>query len=158
VFDVLRGFLTFGLVIAILVVVVGAAIRSNIRVARIFGLIAIAVAVASAMRQVYEWYSKGQWTPYSAGQLWADIDRDSLLLVQPAVERYLFPALWSLIQKILEQPASIVLVAVGLIFLTVDHFQVARRPGPRPPPVWLRLYRWLRRGGKKQEEEEAAPE
>ena len=153
-FDVLRGFLTFALVIAIIIVVVGAAVRSNIRVARIFGLIAIAVAVASAMRQVYEWYSKGQWNPYSAGQFWADIDRDSLLLVQPAIERYLFPALWSLIQKILEQPASIVLTIIGLIFLLIDHFQVAKRPGPRPPPVWLRVFRWLRRGGKKLEDAE----
>ena len=151
-FDVLRGFLTFGLVIAILVVVIGAAIRSNIRIARIFGLIAVAVAVASSLRQIYEWYAKNQWTPYSAGQLWADIDRDSLLLIQPAIERYLFSSLWSLIQKILEQPASIVLVIIGLIFLLIDHFQVAKRPGARPPPLWLRFYRWLRRGGKQAED------
>lgn len=153
-FDVLRGYLTFALVIAILFVVIGAAVRSNIRVARIFGLIAIAVAVASSMRQVYEWYSKNQWTPYSAGQLWHDIDRDSLLQIQPAIERYLFSGLWSLIQKILEQPAAIVLAIIGLIFLVVDHFQVAKRPGPRPVPAWLKLYRWLRRRGKPDEKSE----
>jgi hypothetical protein len=50
----------------------------------------------------------------AVGALWASLHRDSLLLLQPAVERHLSPALWDhAIQPLLESPAAIVLLAVA---------------------------------------------
>ncbi len=59
------------------------------------------------------------------GEWWAWIHRDSLLLLQPAVERHISPVLWDPgIQTILELPATVNFAGLGMIF-------------------WL-LYRWRR--------------
>jgi hypothetical protein len=57
------------------------------------------------------------------GQSWADVHRNSLLLVQPAVERYLTPWLWqSGIQPfILEQPTWLVLGVLGAVFVLLGR-------------------------------------
>jgi hypothetical protein len=50
------------------------------------------------------------------GDWWASIHRDSLLLLQPAVERHLSPALWDPgIQTLLEWPLAIELGVLGAI-------------------------------------------
>jgi hypothetical protein len=59
------------------------------------------------------------------GEWWAIIHRDSLLLLQPAVERHISPAIWDPgIQTLLEWPAAVDFAALGAFF-------------------WL-LYRWKR--------------
>jgi hypothetical protein len=38
-----------------------------------------------------------------------------------------------------------VLTILGLILLLIDHVQMMRRhKGAPPPPLWKRLYRWLK--------------
>ena len=50
------------------------------------------------------------------GEWWASIHRDSLLLLQPAVERHLSPALWDPgIQTVLEWPLAIELAVLGAV-------------------------------------------
>lgn len=50
------------------------------------------------------------------GAWWADIDLNSLLLLQPAVERHISPALWDPgIQTLLEWPASIQFMVLGAL-------------------------------------------
>jgi len=59
------------------------------------------------------------------GERWAGVHRDSLLLLQPAVERHISPAIWDPgIQTLLEWPLTLELAVVGAVF-------------------WL-LYRWKR--------------
>jgi hypothetical protein len=51
------------------------------------------------------------------GEWWAWIDRDSLLLLQPAVERHLSPAIWDPgIQTLLEWPLALELAALAGLF------------------------------------------
>ena len=50
------------------------------------------------------------------GWWWAEIHRDSLLLLQPAVERYLTPAIWDPgIQTLLEWPAAPQVIVLGVL-------------------------------------------
>ena len=59
--------------------------------------------------------------PEPLGKIWSDVHQESLLLLQPAIERHIAPWLWSsIIQPILEAPAFVVFLIVGLIlwFLT----------------------------------------
>ena len=59
------------------------------------------------------------------GEWWASIHRDSLLLLQPAVERHITPEIWDPgIQTLLEWPAAVEFAVLGAVF-------------------WL-LYRWKR--------------
>lgn len=56
---------------------------------------------------------------YQLGQAWSDINQTSLLLLQPAVERYVAVWLWDpVILTILEQPTWLVLGLLGIL-LTV---------------------------------------
>jgi hypothetical protein len=58
------------------------------------------------------------------GQRWFELHRDSLLLLQPAVERYLLPGLWSAIQWVLERPAWFAPAVAGAV---VALFKIVRR-------------------------------
>jgi hypothetical protein len=62
------------------------------------------------------------------GELWYAVHPNSLLLLQPAVERHLAEWLWDpVIQTILEQPAWLVLGVLGAIFALLS-----RRPSNLP--------------------------
>ncbi|MGB0497564.1 MAG: hypothetical protein ACPGID_04435 [Rubricella sp.] len=51
-----------------------------------------------------------------AGEVWATMHRDSLLQLQPAIERYLTPWLWDpLMLTILTTPASPMVLVLGSI-------------------------------------------
>jgi hypothetical protein len=65
------------------------------------------------------WSDTGTWQSAPLGQRWFELHKDSLLLLQPAIERYLFPGLWSAVQWVLERPAWLVplVIAVVLLFL-----------------------------------------
>lgn len=70
------------------------------------------------------------------GEWWAGIHLDSLLLLQPAVERHLSPALWDpWIQTLLEWPAAVEVAALGGVLWLGDRWRRkrrARRAGARP--------------------------
>jgi hypothetical protein len=64
------------------------------------------------------------------GEWWAWAHRDSLLLLQPAIERHISPALWDPgIQTLLEWPAAADLAALGGLLWLAARFW--RRPGAR---------------------------
>src|SRR3972149_3807415 len=50
----------------------------------IIGWLLVAGAAVMAVREAMMWAQSGAWTPIAAGQLWFDIHKDSLQLVQPA--------------------------------------------------------------------------
>jgi hypothetical protein len=59
----------------------------------------------------------------SVGTIWANIHQNSLLLLQPAVERYVAPWLWqSVIQPyFLEQPIWVVLGVLGALLILLGR-------------------------------------
>ena len=64
----------------------------------------------------------------SLGAWWAEIDRDSLLLLQPAVERHLSPALWDPgIQTLLEWPAAPQFIGLGLVLMLLFRRRKPRK-------------------------------
>ncbi len=69
------------------------------------------------------------------GEWWAWIHRDSLLVLQPAIERHLSPVLWDPgIQTVLEWPAVADLAGLGAIFWLLQfliHRRRQRRLGYR---------------------------
>ncbi|MEO0822525.1 MAG: hypothetical protein AAF074_19120 [Pseudomonadota bacterium] len=91
----------------------------------LFGVIGLGLLaydlVASAIAGSLSLSALGAW--------WAAIHRDSLLLLQPAVERYLTPALWDPgIQSVLEAPAFLSAFGLALLFgLLAVMFRGRRR-------------------------------
>ncbi len=79
--------------------------KSELRaLALFFGLIGLAVLVVDLAGSL-----SAQGTPAlePLGAWWAWLHRDSLLLLQPAIERHLTPALWDPgVQTLLEWPAA----------------------------------------------------
>ena len=86
--------------------------------------ILIAAALAFAIWDVMDYSAGGPWKMAPLGQRWFQLHKDSLLLLQPAVERYLFPGLWSAIQWLLERPAWLVPAVGGAL---IALFKVLRR-------------------------------
>jgi len=65
---------------------------------------------------------------HALGEWWAWIHRDSLLLLQPAIQRHVAPGLWDPIQTVLEWPALADLAVPGVVFLALGR--IRRRPKP----------------------------
>jgi hypothetical protein len=60
------------------------------------------------------------WAPIALGQLWYELNRSSLNLVQAVIQRYIHPFLWdSIIVTILLSWAFAVLMILGVLLLAV---------------------------------------
>jgi hypothetical protein len=90
-----------------------------IAVAALFGL-----AFLLAAWDVMDYAAGAPFKIAPLGQRWFEIHKDSLLLLQPAVERYLFPGLWSAIQWVLERPAWLAPAVMGAV---VALFKMVRQ-------------------------------
>ena len=84
-------------------------------VLRLIGWLLVAAALALLVREAYGWLTDGQWNVVPAGQVWFDLHKNSLLLVQPAIERYLWTGLWNIVETILTWPAWLVLGIPGVL-------------------------------------------
>ncbi len=88
----------------------------------LLGLIALAVDLYSSLS------ADGIIRLAALGEWWNWIHRDSLLLLQPAVERHISPVLWSPgIQNVLEWPAAADLAGLGAIFWLLHRWRRWRR-------------------------------
>jgi len=86
-----------------------------------FALVAFAVDLYSSLSNdgIIRMAALGEW--------WAWAHRDSLLMLQPAIERHISPALWDPgIQTVLEWPAVADLAGLGVIFWVL-HLLMRRR-------------------------------
>ena len=93
--------------------------------ATLFAALAAAVLLADVWPLLT---GSGQFRLSALGEWWFWIDRDSLQVLQPAVERHLSPALWDPgIQTLLEWPLAIELAALAAVF-----WLLRRRPPARP--------------------------
>ena len=88
----------------------------------LLGLIALAVDLYSSLS------TDGLIRLAALGEWWAWIDRDSLLILQPAVERHISPVLWDPgIQTVLEWPAVADFAGLGAIFWLLHRWKRRRR-------------------------------
>ncbi|MEM6664139.1 MAG: hypothetical protein AAF666_18405 [Pseudomonadota bacterium] len=81
------------------------------------GIIFLTAATALVAAELILWES-GPFALASLGELWFWAHKDSLLLLQPAVERHISPDLFDpYIQSLLEWPLAIELLVLGAVFL-----------------------------------------
>ena len=143
--ETLKSWVEVGLVIAILVMFFGLVARSNVRAARVFGWFSVAWGLTVVIIEAYGWYDKGDWLIVPTRQFWHQIDRTSLNAFESVIERYFPTAIDMFAEWVLNWPAWLVLGIIGVAFLCYDHMQfVHSLAGRRPPPLWKRLYIWVR--------------
>jgi hypothetical protein len=102
-------------------------------VGRLIGWIIFLAGLSVLVRDVLVWIDTKRWAPLALGQLWFDLNRSSLNLVQAVVQRYIHPFLWDpIIVTILLCWAFVVLIVLGLLILAVSHIRartsLTRRP------------------------------
>ena len=89
-------------------------------VGRVIGWIALLFGAAVLVRDVLVWIDTKHWAPIALGQLWYDLNRSSLNLVQAVTQRYIHPFLWDpIIVGILLYWAFAVLIVLGALLLVV---------------------------------------
>ena len=95
---------------------------------RFLAMFVLLVALAALAVDLYSSLSNDGIIRLAAlGEWWAWIHRDSLLLLQPAIERYISPVLWDPgIQTVLEWPAVADLAGLAAIFWVL-HLVARRR-------------------------------
>jgi hypothetical protein len=99
-------------------------------IGRLIGWIIFLAGVSVLVRDVLIWIDTKQWAPISLGQLWFDLSRSSLNLVQAVVQRYIHPFLWDpIIVTILLCWAFAVLMVLGLLILALSGRRARRRSG-----------------------------
>jgi membrane associated rhomboid family serine protease len=98
---------------------------------RILAWLLIAAAAFAAGRDVLLWLETGDFEPIPLGQVWANLDRDSLLLVEPALVRHVHPFLWEWIAfPLLQSSAALIACVTGaLLAILVPKPKRRRRSG-----------------------------
>ena len=97
-------------------------------VGRVIGWIALLAGGAVFVRDLLVWVDTKHWAPIALGQLWYQLNRSSLNLVQAVVQRYIHPFLWDpIIVSILLSWAFVVLMVLGVLLLIVFRKRDARR-------------------------------
>jgi len=80
------------------------------------------------VRDVLVWIDTKHWAPIALGQLWYQLNRSSLNLVQAVIQRYIHPFLWDpIIVSVLLSWAFAVLMILGALLLVVFWRRDARR-------------------------------
>ena len=97
-------------------------------IGRLIGWIILLAGLSVLVRDVLVWVDTKHWAPIALGQLWFDLDRSSLNLVQAVVQRYIHPFLWDpIIVTVLLWWAFAVLMFLGLLILALSHSGTRRR-------------------------------
>jgi hypothetical protein len=104
-------------------------------IGRLIGWIVFLAGVAVLVRDALVWIDTKHWAPIALGQLWFELDRSSLNLVQAVVQRYINPFLWDpIIVTVLLWWAFAVLMVLGLLILALSGRRtraptaISRRP------------------------------
>lgn len=66
-----------------------------------------------------DYSASGEWANMPLGTRWYELHPDSLQQIQPAIERYLYPSLWSGIQWVLTMPAWATPAAIATFFILI---------------------------------------
>ena len=104
-------------------------------VGRLIGWIMFLAGVAVLVRDTLVWIDTKRWAPIVVGQLWYELNRSSLNLVQAVVQRYIHPFLWDpIIVTVLLWWAFAVLMVLGLLILALSGKRAqTRTPLSRRP-------------------------
>lgn len=96
---------------------------------RVLAWLLIALAALAAGRDALLWLETGAYDPIPLGQVWADLHRDSLLLVEPALVRHVHPFLWEWVAfPLLQTSAALIAgVAGGVLAIVVPRPKRRRR-------------------------------
>jgi len=96
-------------------------------VGRLIGWVAFLAGAAVLVRDGLVWINTKHWAPIALGQLWYQLNRSSLNLVQAVIQRYIHPFLWDpIIVTILLSWAFAVLMILGVPLLVVFRKRVRR--------------------------------
>jgi hypothetical protein len=97
-------------------------------VGRVIGWIVLLFGGAVLVRDVLVWIDTKHWAPIALGQLWYQLNRSSLNLVQAVIQRYIHPFLWDpIIVSVLLCWAFAVLMVLGALLLVLFQRRTARR-------------------------------
>ncbi len=97
-------------------------------VGRVIGWIFLLAGAAVLVRDLLVWIDTKHWAPIALGQLWYQLNRSSLNLVQAVVQRYIHPFLWDpIIVSILLSWAFAVLMILGVLLLIVFRGRKSQR-------------------------------
>src|SRR5437660_11646173 len=104
-------------------------------IGRLIGWIVFLAGLAVLAHDVFVWIDTKRWAPIAVGQLWFDLGRSSLNLVQAVVQRYIHPFLWDpIIVTVLLWWAFAVLRVLGVLIRALAGRRArARIPLSRPP-------------------------
>jgi hypothetical protein len=104
-------------------------------IGRLIGWIFLLAGLAVLTRDAFVWVDTKHWAPIALGQLWFDLDRSSLNLVQAVVQRYIHPYLWDpIIVTVLLWWAFAVLMVLGVLILALSGKRAqTRAPLSRRP-------------------------
>jgi hypothetical protein len=97
-------------------------------IVRILGIALLLAAIAVVGVEVGDLIKSGIYRSKAAGELWFELHPNSLQLAQPAIQRYLHPAIWERgIQPLLLLPASAVIAVTGFVIYLIGWFLRKRR-------------------------------
>lgn len=86
----------------------------------LLGVIALLIAGVALAGEIMSFVVDGTLFAKPLGTIWFELHRNSLLLLQPGIERYLHPWLWSgIIQPLLELPPIVTTGAFGILGLAL---------------------------------------
>ncbi len=89
-------------------------------VGRVIGWLVLLAGLSVLTRDVMAWFDRKIWAPVALGQLWYELSRSSLNLVQAVIQRYVSPFLWNpVIVNILLCWSFVVLIALGAAILFI---------------------------------------
>jgi hypothetical protein len=104
-------------------------------IGRLIGWIFFLAGLSVLVRDVLVWIDTKRWAPIALGQLWYDLNRSSLNLVQAVVQRYIHPFLWDpIIVTILLCWAFAVLMVLGILILALFGRRRRERTAISPRP------------------------
>ena len=95
---------------------------------RVFGWLLVLLATTFLAYDLMQWQLQGgAFKATAASWVWVALNKNSLLLLQPAIERHLWAPLWTLLQAILAWPVFVVFGIPGVAILYSAYFRRARR-------------------------------
>ena len=97
-------------------------------VGRLVGWLFIIAALVAEGRDVWGLWDTGHYQVSALGQLWAEVNRNSLLLLQPAIQRHVAAWLWDwVIFPVLQWPAVVTLAVPGVLLVWLFRRRDRRR-------------------------------
>jgi len=91
-------------------------------VGRIIGWIVFVAALPVLATDVLLWIESGYWVPLRLGQLWCNLDRPSLRVIQAVIQGYVDPYAWDpVMTTVLACWAFLGLMLLGTMIMTLFH-------------------------------------